>query len=163
MGQTRVAVSNTHELAGWKIEAHLDVVTAHVVAGTGLFSDLAASVSDLVGGRSRSYQNQLSDISREAIELLRTAAKDIGGDGIVGVRLDFSDISGKGKAMLMVSATGTAVRATIESEVARTAAQSIGGYSPDPTESEWRCRCGRINSVDEKTCPNCGRVPGAIY
>jgi uncharacterized protein YbjQ (UPF0145 family) len=58
-----VLISTTPDLDGHEITQYLEVVSAHVVAGTGLFSDVAASFSDVFGGRSGSYQKQLRQIN----------------------------------------------------------------------------------------------------
>jgi uncharacterized protein YbjQ (UPF0145 family) len=105
-------ITTTSIAEGWTIEAHLAPLSAHVVAGTNIFSDLMASLSDVFGGRSRTYQNQLASIHDEAVMLLVKRAKARGANGIIGVSIDHSDISGQGKSMFMVTAYGTAVRAT---------------------------------------------------
>jgi uncharacterized protein YbjQ (UPF0145 family) len=104
-------VSTTPALEGWEIQSYLGPVSAQVVAGTGLFSDWAASLTDVFGGRSGAYQKQLGTINEEAIRQLRDRATLLGANCIVGLRIDHDEISGKGKAMLMVTAVGTAVRA----------------------------------------------------
>ena len=43
------------------------------------------------------------------IEIEQKAAS-IGADAVVGLKMDFNEISGKGKTMFMVSAVGTAVK-----------------------------------------------------
>lgn len=103
-------VTTTSNLEGHTITEYVGVVSAHVVAGTGLFSDWAASFSDVFGGRSHSYQQQLAAIHEEATAALVKEARRRRAHAIVGVRLDADEISGKGKSMLMVTATGTAVR-----------------------------------------------------
>lgn len=104
-----IILSTTPNLEGYKIKGYYGTVTAHIVAGTGLFSDFAASMSDIFGGRSQSYQKQLISIKDEVLKRLRDEAKVLGANGIVGLRIDFDEISGKGKTMFMVSALGTAV------------------------------------------------------
>lgn len=104
-------VTTSSMIEGWDIKAHLGVVAAHVVAGTGLMSEFFAGWSDLFGGRSGSYQNQLASIYTEALKHLLRQAGERGGNWIAGLSVDFDEISGKGTQMFMVSATGTAVRA----------------------------------------------------
>ena len=45
-----IPVSTTPSLDGWDIDEYLGVATAHVVAGTNVFSDIAGSFSDIFGG-----------------------------------------------------------------------------------------------------------------
>jgi uncharacterized protein YbjQ (UPF0145 family) len=103
-------LSTTSTLEGYKIKKYYGTVTSHVVAGTGLFSDFAAGMSDIFGGRSESYQKQLISIKDEVLKRLKNEASVFGANGIVGLKVDFDEISGKGKTMFMVSAIGTAVQ-----------------------------------------------------
>ncbi|HEY6434995.1 MAG TPA: YbjQ family protein, partial [Ignavibacteriaceae bacterium] len=103
-------LSTTPTLEGYKIKKYYGTVTSHVVAGTGLFSDFAAGMSDVFGGRSESYQKQLISIKEEVLKRLKEEATSLGANGIVGLKVDFDEISGKTKSMFMVSALGTAVQ-----------------------------------------------------
>lgn len=102
-------LTTTSDLDGHRIKKYYGTVTSHIVAGTGLFSDFAAGVSDIFGGRSETYQKQLISIKDEVLKRLKEEAILLGANGIVGLRVDFDEISGKGKTMFMVSAIGTAV------------------------------------------------------
>ncbi|MEG9327507.1 YbjQ family protein [Salinimicrobium catena] len=104
-----VLVITTATPSEGKIIKHLQPVTAHVVAGTNLFSDFFAGMSDIFGGRSGSYKKQLSSIYSEAIERIKQEAKRIGANGVVGLKIDIDEISGQGKSMFMITAIGTAV------------------------------------------------------
>jgi len=108
---SQITVTTTPSLEGWEIQSYLGTITSHVVAGTNLFSDLFASLSDVFGGRSGTYQKQLSSINEEAITILRQKANELGSNCIVGLRIDHDEISGGGKSMFMVTAVGTAVKA----------------------------------------------------
>lgn len=102
--------STTSMLDNYKIHEYLGTVTAHVVTGTGLFSDIAASFTDVFGGRSNSYQKQLTSIKNEVLSQLRREAISLSANCILGLSIDFDEISGKGKTMFMVTAMGTAVK-----------------------------------------------------
>ena len=116
MNTREMLVSTTSSVEGWDIEHYLGPVFSHIVAGTGFFSDFAAGLSDVFGGRSQTYQRQLSAINTEAIELLKTKASLMGGNLVLGFRIDHDEISGKAKQMFMVTASGTAVRAVQRSQ-----------------------------------------------
>jgi uncharacterized protein YbjQ (UPF0145 family) len=107
----RVQITTTGTIAGWQIESYLGPVVAHVVAGTGLFSDIAASLTDFFGGRSGTYQKQLARIREEALLALEGEARRLGANWVIGTRIEFDEISGKNVQMFMVTASGTAVRA----------------------------------------------------
>lgn len=104
-----VFITTTNNVEGIRIRQYLRPVSAHIVAGTDIFSDFAASVRDVFGGRSESYQRQLSSIYNEAIDRLKLEASEIGANGILGLKIDIDEISGKGKSMFMITALGTAV------------------------------------------------------
>jgi uncharacterized protein YbjQ (UPF0145 family) len=104
-----ILVTTTEKIDGIEIIQYIKPISAHVVTGTGFFSDFAASFSDVFGGRSQSYQKQLSSIYNEAIETLKRTAYENGANCIVGLRVDLDEIAGKGKSMFMITAVGTAV------------------------------------------------------
>lgn len=105
-----VLITTTSSVDGAAIERYLGVTSAHVVAGTGLFSDIAASFRDLFGGRSASYQKQLEGLNQTALEQLSEKARRMGADAVIGARIDYDEVSGKNVQMFMVTATGTAVK-----------------------------------------------------
>jgi uncharacterized protein YbjQ (UPF0145 family) len=111
-----ILVITTSSVDGLKIKRYLKPVSAHIVAGTNLFSDFFGGLSDVFGGRSQTYQKQLTSLYNEAIEQLKYAAYEIGANCIVGLSIDMDEISGKGKSMFMLTAIGTAV--ILEKEVA---------------------------------------------
>ena len=104
-----ILVTTTSSVDGLEVKQYLKPISAHIVAGTNLFSDFFASFSDVFGGRSQTYQKQLTSLYNEAIERLRTAAYEIGANCIIGLHVDLDEISGKGKSMFMLTAMGTAV------------------------------------------------------
>ena len=124
-------ITTTELIQGWTIKGYKGLVTAHVVAGTGFFSDFAAGWTDVFGGRSQTYQRQMAVIEEDALEFLRSAAVDRGANWVIGTRIAFDEISGKGMQMFMVSAQGTAVRAVADPSVPhdRHAATTVPGAS----------------------------------
>ena len=104
-----IIVTTTHTIEGRPIQDYLGVVTGEVIVGANIFRDLFASVRDIVGGRSGSYEKVLADAREQAIGELQAAAASRGGNAVVGVDLDY-EVLGKTGSMLMVSASGTAVR-----------------------------------------------------
>jgi uncharacterized protein YbjQ (UPF0145 family)/CDGSH-type Zn-finger protein len=101
-------VVTTSSLEGIKVKTYLKPVSAHLVAGTNFFSDFAAGITDVFGGRSQTYQRQLTSLYNDAIERVKVAAYDIGANCILGLKIDMDEISGKGKSMFMLTAIGTA-------------------------------------------------------
>lgn len=108
-------VTTTNSIEGYTVKRYLGVVNANVVIGTNLFSDIAASLTDVFGGRSGSYKSKLNTIYDEVMKELTEKAKSYHADAIVGLHVDFDEVSGGGKSMFMVSASGTAV--TLEKNI----------------------------------------------
>jgi len=57
-----VIVTTTPEVDGYRIVRCLAPIACNIVAGTNLLEDIYASISDVFGGRSETYQRQLSDM-----------------------------------------------------------------------------------------------------
>lgn len=106
--------ATTGDFPGWKISGCRGVVCANVVVGTNVFSDFAASVTDFFGGKSGTYGRKLEYAYEEAKKELEAKARKLGANAVIGLRVDFDEISGKDKSMLMVSVSGTAC--TVEAE-----------------------------------------------
>jgi uncharacterized protein YbjQ (UPF0145 family) len=104
-----IIVSTTPTLEGRPIQDYLGIVTGEVIVGANLFRDLFANIRDIVGGRSGSYERILADARKQAIEELQAEAAALGGNAVVSIDLDY-EVIGPSGSMLMVSASGTAVR-----------------------------------------------------
>jgi uncharacterized protein YbjQ (UPF0145 family) len=104
-------ITTTHTLDGRQITEYLGLVSGEAILGANIFKDFFAGIRDIVGGRSAAYENELRKAKDIAIKEMTASALDLGGNAIVGVDLDYETIgSGQGSNMLMVSASGTAVR-----------------------------------------------------
>lgn len=102
-------LSTTTVLEGRPVQQYLGVVTGEVIVGANIFKDLFASVRDVVGGRAGSYESTLRDARKTALDELSAEARALGADGVIGIDLDY-EVLGQGGSMLMVSASGTAVK-----------------------------------------------------
>ena len=105
-----IIITTTNAINGVEIDKYLGLVTSNLVIGTNIFSDFVASFSDFFGGMSGTYRNQLDVLYQRAISDLTSKAKKLRANAILGVKIDFDEISGQGKSMFMVSITGTAVQ-----------------------------------------------------
>ncbi len=104
-----VTVTTTPSVEGHPIQEYCGIVVGEVIVGANLFRDLFANIRDIVGGRSGSYERILADARNQAIEELQAEAASRGANAVVGVDLDYEVIGDTG-SMLMVSASGTAVK-----------------------------------------------------
>lgn len=91
-----------------KIIKRIEIVTAECAFGMNIFRDLFAGVRDIVGGRSKAVQNTMRDARRTALYELKTEAHLVGANAIVGVDLDYVELSSS-CGMVMLVASGTAV------------------------------------------------------
>ena len=104
-----IIVTTTPTIEGSPIQDYLGIVTGEVIVGANLFRDLFANIRDIVGGRSGSYERILADARKQAIEELQAEAAALGGNAVVAIDLDY-EVIGPNGSMLMVSASGTAVK-----------------------------------------------------
>lgn len=102
-------VTTEFSMAEYTVTNRIEVITAECVFGMNLFKDFFAGISDFFGGRSSSSQKVLRDARRTCLTELRREALIVGANAVVGVDLDYSEISGAGKSMLFVVVSGTAV------------------------------------------------------
>ena len=77
--------------------------------GANMFKDMFAGIRDIVGGRSGAYEEELRKAKEIAIQEMQANARQLGANAILSVDLDYETIGANG-SMLMVSASGTAVR-----------------------------------------------------
>ena len=103
-------VLTTEAAPDLRVAQRLDIVTAEFAVGMGLLTDVFNAWRDVFGGRAKSYQNTLKDARKAVLQELRREAHALGADAVLGVSLDYSEISGGGKSMLFLVASGTAVR-----------------------------------------------------
>jgi len=102
-------ISTTPNLDGYRITKYHDIVTGEAIMGANIMRDIMASITDVIGGRSKAYETKLQDGRRDALQEMQQIAMKMGANAVVGVDIDYEVI---GQSMLMVSASGTAV--TIE-------------------------------------------------
>ena len=95
----------------------IEVISAECVYGMNIFRDFFAGVRDIFGGRSAATQTVLRDARRTALTELRREALMVGADAVIGIDLDYQELSGGGKnGMLMLVASGTAISLKLNGE-----------------------------------------------
>jgi uncharacterized protein YbjQ (UPF0145 family) len=103
-------LTTTDSIEGRTVTGYLGIVTGDAVMGTNLFRDMFAGIRNIVGGRSGSYEKELRNAKAAALESLVEEAESLGADAVVSIDLDYEAIGGDSSTMLMVSASGTAVK-----------------------------------------------------
>ena len=102
-------LTTTNSVEGKKITTYYGMVTGEAIIGANIFKDFFASITDIVGGRSGAYEKSLKDAKNIAVQEMQDAAKGLGANAVLAIDLDYETV-GKDSGMLMVSASGTAVR-----------------------------------------------------
>jgi len=105
-----IKITTAYSFVNKEIEEEIDIITAECVFGMNVFRDFFAGMTDFFGGRSEASQKVLRDARQSCLQELKIEAARIDADGVLGVDLDYSEISGKGKGMLFLVASGTAVK-----------------------------------------------------
>lgn len=101
-------VTTTPSIDGKQVKEYKGIVTGETIIGANIFKDFFAGIRDIIGGRSGSYEKVLSEARETALEEMRSRAREMGANAVLGVDLDYEVIGANG-SMLMVSASGTAV------------------------------------------------------
>jgi uncharacterized protein YbjQ (UPF0145 family) len=101
-----VALTTTPSFEGHRIVRYCGIVNGEAILGANIFKDVLAGLRDIVGGRSATYERELQTARTTALAEVRTAARKLGANGVVGIDLDYEVV---GQSMLMVAASGTAI------------------------------------------------------
>ncbi|MDO4732082.1 MAG: heavy metal-binding domain-containing protein [Bacillota bacterium] len=102
-------ITTTPTIEGQPISSYLGIVSGEVISGIDFIKDFTASISNIFGGRSGSYENELIQTREAALAEMSRRAQQLGANAVVGVDIDY-EVLGSNNGMLMVTATGTAVQ-----------------------------------------------------
>jgi uncharacterized protein YbjQ (UPF0145 family) len=100
-------ITTTPTVEGRPIEGYLGIVTGEAILGAHIGRDILASFTDIVGGRSAEYEEEVRKARSIALQEMAAEAAQKGANAVVGVDIDYEVIR---QGMLMVSASGTAVK-----------------------------------------------------
>ena len=101
-------LTTTNTVEGKRVVHYYGVVSGETIIGANIFRDFFASIRDIVGGRSSSYEQVLREVKATALKELQDEAAALGANAVIGIDLDYETVGGNG-SMLMVTASGTAV------------------------------------------------------
>ena len=102
-------LTTTPTIEGRTIAEYKGVVFGEVISGVNFFKDFAAGIRNFIGGRSGSYEDELVKARANAMEEMASRAFSMGADAVVGIDIDY-EVLGQDNGMLMVTASGTAVK-----------------------------------------------------
>jgi uncharacterized protein YbjQ (UPF0145 family) len=101
-------MSTTSVVDGRPVSRYLGVVTGEAIIGANIFRDMFATVRDIVGGRSGTYEKALAEAREVAMAEMQARAQELGANAVIGIDVDY-EVLGQNNGMLMVAVSGTAV------------------------------------------------------
>jgi uncharacterized protein YbjQ (UPF0145 family) len=101
-----IIVSTMNDLPGYRVVQVHGEVFGITVRARNAFSNVGASFRTMFGGEVKGYTQMLSDSRLEAVERLRFATAQVGGNAVLAMRFDTGEIA---DIMNEVAAYGTAV------------------------------------------------------
>ncbi|MBT8316367.1 MAG: heavy metal-binding domain-containing protein [Lutibacter sp.] len=102
-------LTTTNTLETHPIKEYIGIVSGETIIGANIFKDFFAGIRDIVGGRSGSYEKVLREAKEIALKEMEEQAQRVGATAVIGIDLDYETV-GKNGGMLMVTASGTAVK-----------------------------------------------------
>lgn len=101
-------LTTTTAIEGRTIRDYRGIVFGETIIGANIFKDLFASIRDIVGGRSGTYERVLAEARETSLGEMQQRAAAVGANAIIGIDVDY-EVIGKDGSMIMVSVSGTAV------------------------------------------------------
>jgi uncharacterized protein YbjQ (UPF0145 family) len=101
-----VLTTTTPNVEGRVIRSYLGIVAGEAIMGANVLRDFLAGITDIVGGRSGTYEKKLMEAREIALQEMIEQSEQLGGNAVVGIDIDYEVIR---DGMLMVSVSGTAV------------------------------------------------------
>ena len=102
-------ITTTPAIEGKKIVEYKGIVFGEVISGVNMVKDMMAGLTNIFGGRSNTYETELINARQTALREMEERAAQLGANAVVGVDIDY-EVLGADNGMLMVTASGTAVR-----------------------------------------------------
>ena len=101
-------ITTTPTVEGRTIKEYKGLVSGEVIFGMNFVKDFFASIHDVFGGRSDSYEKSMIEDRQTAQAEMERRAREMGANAIVGVSYGYETMGAKG-SMLLVAISGTAV------------------------------------------------------
>jgi len=71
---SKILITTTNNLDGFKVKRYLDIESVEIVIGTGVFSEIDGEISDFFGVKSTAFEKKLQKAKRTALDRLRYIA-----------------------------------------------------------------------------------------
>ncbi|MDO4259304.1 MAG: YbjQ family protein [Actinomycetaceae bacterium] len=102
-------VVTTNAIEGHPVQQYLGFVSGETISGVNMFKDFSAGLTNVFGGRSSTYENEMQQAHATAIGEMVARAQALGANAIIGAKVDYFTLGANG-GMLAAVANGTAVR-----------------------------------------------------
>ena len=89
-------LATTPIIEGKRITTYYGIVSGETIIGANVFRDFFASIRDIVGGRSGSYEEVLREAKDTALKEMSEQARQMGANAVIGVDLDYETVGGSG-------------------------------------------------------------------
>jgi uncharacterized protein YbjQ (UPF0145 family) len=120
-------VVTTNEIPGWEIQRVCGEVFGLTVRSRNAFSQIGAGFKSMFGGELQGMTRNLSDSRNEVMGRMLDAARQKGGNAVIGMRFDTSEMA---DTWTELCAYGTAVVAVPVSDAAKETARAMGYGAP---------------------------------
>jgi uncharacterized protein YbjQ (UPF0145 family) len=120
-------VVTTNDIPGWEIQRVCGEVFGLTVRSRNAFSQMGAGLKSLFGGELQGMTKNLIDSRNEVMARMLEHARQKGGNAVVGMRFDTSEM---GDVWTELCAYGTAVVAVPVDDAARQTAMALGYGQP---------------------------------
>jgi uncharacterized protein YbjQ (UPF0145 family) len=120
-------VTTTNEIPGWQIQRVIGEVFGLTVRSRNAFSQMGAGLKSMFGGELQGMTKNLAESRNEVMNRMLEAARARGGNAVICMRFDTSDMA---DTWTELCAYGTAVVAVPIDEGARQTAAELGYGQP---------------------------------
>jgi uncharacterized protein YbjQ (UPF0145 family) len=116
-------VVTTNDIPGWQIQRVCGEVFGLTVRSRNAFSQMGAGLKSMFGGELQGMTKNLTESRNEVMGRMLEAARQRGGNAVIGMRFDTSEM---GDVWSEICAYGTAVVAVPVDDAARQTAAELG-------------------------------------
>lgn len=106
-----IIIVTTPTIPGYRVQRIIGVVTGLTARTRGMGGRFVAGLQSMVGGEVSAFTTEIERARAEAINRVRTQARTLGANAILGLDLETTDVL---QGTVLISATGTAVVVTPE-------------------------------------------------
>jgi uncharacterized protein YbjQ (UPF0145 family) len=101
-----IIIVTTPTIPGYQVQRIIGVVTGLTARTRGMGGRFIAGLQSMVGGEVSAFTTEIERARAEAINRVRTQARSLGANAILGLDLETTDVL---QGTVLISATGTAV------------------------------------------------------